>query len=53
MPNFLTLNGHYIGVEPAHPETVYEGLEQAPRAFADIFASQAGLGKVVIRVAAP
>lgn len=33
-----------------HPETVYEGLDQAPQAFADMFASRAGLGKVVVRV---
>jgi hypothetical protein len=32
------------------PETVYDGLEQAPQAFSDVFASQAGLGKVLIRV---
>jgi NADPH-dependent curcumin reductase CurA len=34
----------------ASPEMVYDGLEQAPQAFSDVFASKAGVGKVLIRV---
>ena len=34
----------------AHPERVYEGLDQAPQAFTDMLGGRAGTGKVVIRV---
>lgn len=31
-------------------ETIYNGLEQAPQAFTDVFASKTGMGKVLIHV---
>jgi NADPH-dependent curcumin reductase CurA len=35
-----------------HPETIVEGLESAPAAFAGIFAGNRNIGKLLIRVAA-